>query len=200
MVKALILVADGSEEIEFVTIYDVLVRAGFEVVTAGVELEDEKGVARLSRNLRLLPDHPTLTSVPHQTAHSNFDILLLPGGAPGAKTFCTTPTVLSLISDFRRAGKWVGAICAATTALVASAEAHGDGKVVVTSHPSVEGVIREKGWIYSEERVVIDSEEKLVTSRGPGTALGWALEVVEILGGEEKRKEVEGPMIVAEVL
>ncbi|KAH8730530.1 class I glutamine amidotransferase-like protein [Phaeosphaeriaceae sp. PMI808] len=197
MPKALILVADGSEEIEFVTPYDVLTRAGFEVVSAGVNLKNE-GYAHMTRNIRIVPDHPTLTSIPLQSAHEKYDILILPGGGPGAKTFSTTDAVSQLIADFRSAGKWVAAICAGTTALVASRKAHDGPKVKVTSHPSVAEEIKDAGWEYNEERVVVDG--KVITSRGPGTAMLFSLTIVEVIAGREKRDEIAGPMVVAATL
>ncbi|KAF2658450.1 DJ-1 [Lophiostoma macrostomum CBS 122681] len=197
MPKALLLIADGSEEIEFVTPYDVLTRAGFEVQSAGVELKNPQ-YAHMTRNIRIVPDHPTLSSVPHQNAHEAFDILILPGGAPGAKTFCAHDAVLQLVADFRKAGKYVAAICAGTTALVASLKRFGGEKREVTSHPSVQGEIEEGGWAYSEERVVVDG--RVVTSRGPGTAMLFALTIVEQICGKEKRDEVAEPMIVSEKL
>ncbi|KAF2190457.1 DJ-1 [Zopfia rhizophila CBS 207.26] len=201
MPKALILIADGSEEIEFVTPYDVLTRAGFEVKSAGVKLENENW-ATCTRNVRIVPDHPTLISVPSQSAHEVFDVLVIPGGGPGAKTFSTYDPVLELIHEFRKAGKYVAAICAGTTALVAAEEKfHGAGhgkKATVTSHPSVESQIKEKGWGYSNDRVVVDG--KVITSRGPGTALLFALTIVGLISGNEKRDEVARPMIVAETL
>ncbi|KAF2830053.1 DJ-1 [Ophiobolus disseminans] len=197
MPKALILVADGSEEIEFVTPYDVLTRAGYEVKSAGVKLENE-GYAHMTRNIRIVPDHPTLMSVPSQSAHEDYDILILPGGGPGANTFSNTDTVLELINNFRQANKWVAAICAGTTALVAADKAHGSGKNKVTSHPSVADQIKSAGWEYSEERVVVDG--KVITSRGPGTALLFALTIIEAISGKEKKDEVAGPMVVAEKL
>jgi protein DJ-1 len=115
----------------------------------------------MTRNIRIVPDYPTLASVP---SHDDFDILILPGGGPGAKTFSTTNNVLELINKFRKADKWVAAICAGTTALVAAEKAHGHEKSRVTSHPSVAEEIKSAGWTYSEERVVVDG--KVVTSRG----------------------------------
>ncbi|PSN69009.1 DJ-1 [Corynespora cassiicola Philippines] len=197
MPKALILIADGSEEIEFVTPYDVLTRAGFEVTSAGVQLKDE-GFAHMTRNVRIVPDHKTLLGVPDKGAHEVFDILILPGGAPGAKTFSTYEPVLELIHNFRAAGKHVAAICAGTTALVASQKKFGGDKTRATSHPSVKDEVKSAGWEYSDDRVVVDG--KVVTSRGPGTALLFSLTIVELLAGKEKRDEVAGPMVVAETL
>jgi len=198
MPKALLLVADGSEEIEFVTPYDVFVRAGFEEVkSVGVQLENEV-YASMTRNIRIMPDAPTLMTLGFQSAHEHYDILILPGGGPGAKTFSTNKDVLQMIANFRKHGKWVAAICAGTTALVASEKEHAGEKVKVTSHPSVREAVEGAGWEYSEETVVVDG--RVITSRGPGTALLFALTIVEQLCGKEKRDEVAGPMIVAEKL
>ncbi|XP_014560377.1 hypothetical protein COCVIDRAFT_89530 [Bipolaris victoriae FI3] len=197
MPKALILVADGSEEIEFVTPYDVLTRAGFEVKSAGVSLQNE-AYAHMSRNIRIVPDYSNLNSVPLQPAHEHFDVLILPGGGPGSKTFCESDAVLKLIHDFQQAGKWVAAICAATTALVASTKKFDKEKKRVTSHPSVAEEIKVGGWQYSEDRLVVDG--KVITSRGPGTAMLFALTIVEVISGKEKRDEIAGPMVLAEKL
>jgi protein DJ-1 len=118
----------------------------------------------MSRNIRILPDHPSLHSLRHQSAHTNYDILILPGGAPGAKAFCSSSPVLEMITEFRKAGKYVASICAGTTALVAAQKEFGGDKGRVTSHPSVKKEVEKGGWDYSEERVVVDGE--LITSRG----------------------------------
>lgn len=73
-----------------------------------------------------------------------------------------------------------------------------EGKKRVTSHPSVKEEVLTAGWQYSEDRVVVDGN--VVTSRGPGTAMGFSLKIVELLCGKEMRDEVAGPMIVAETL
>jgi protein DJ-1 len=111
----------------------------------------------MTRNIRIVPDYPTLSSV---SAPEEYDILILPGGGPGAKTFSTDESVSELVNSFSKKDKWVAAICAGTTALVAA----GIEKVKVTSHPSVAEEIKGKGWEYSEERVVVDG--KVITSRG----------------------------------
>lgn len=118
----------------------------------------------MSRNIRIVPDYSNLNSVPLQPAHEHFDVLILPGGGPGSKTFCESDAVLKLIHDFQQAGKWVAAICAATTALVASTKKFDKEKKRVTSHPSVAEEIKVGGWQYSEDRLVVDG--KVITSRG----------------------------------
>ena len=122
----------------------------------------------LSRNIRIVPDYPELSSV-SVDAHERYDVLILPGGAPGAKTFCGDNTVLDLINEFRKRAKWVAAICAATTALVA-AHKRDDGTrkvtTTVTSHPSVKDEVVQAGWQYSEERVVVDQISLRVGDQG----------------------------------
>lgn len=125
----------------------------------------------MTRNIRIVPDHPSLSSLPNPL---DYDILILPGGGPGAKTFSSDTDVLQLIASFRAQGKYVAAICAGTTALVAAQkhaastagkmEGPAGEKVRVTSHPSVRGEVEGAGWGYSDERVVVDG--RVITSRG----------------------------------
>lgn len=160
-----------------------------------------------SRNVRIVPDIPAPHSIPDHFL-DKCSILILPGGGPGAATFCKDDAVLRLIREFRNEKKHVAFICAGTTALVASTESAFAGEVKdaaaqkcrVTSHPSVKQQIVEKGWEYAgdEERVVVDG--KIITSRGPGTAILFALTIVEELLGKEERDEVQGPMVCADKL
>jgi len=198
MPSALILIADGTEEIEFVTPYDVLTRAGFQVQSAGVSLKNH-AYATCSRNVKIVPDTTFIPSSPEA------DILILPGGGPGSKTFCQSDAVQHLIRTYRDTGKHIAAICAGTTALVASVKGAGKTEglestktVRVTSHPSVKKEIMDAGWDYREDRVVVDG--KVITSRGPGTAMLFSLAIVEELSGKAKREEITGPMMVAEGL
>lgn len=171
----------------------VLTRAGFKVTSLGINLRND--YVTCTRNIRILPD---TTTAPQEL----YDVLILPGGGPGAKTFCQSEVAQKLIHTYRDAGKYTAFICAATTALVASV--HGAGKTEglestkparVTSHPSVKDEIVGAGWDYApdEERVVIDG--KVITSRGPGTALEFSLKIVEVMVGKEKAREVAGLMI-----
>ncbi|KAG0642428.1 class I glutamine amidotransferase-like protein [Tuber brumale] len=209
--KAFVLVADGSEEIEFVTVYDVLVRAGFLVCSVGVSISDS--FARLSRGVKIVPDVQSLDPEAQLP-----DLIVLPGGAPGTKTFEESDAVARLIDRAWKEGVYIGAICAATRYLPLSWFAmhylgqtgltvaralvrfgtEGGWKARVTSHPSVQEAVVKAGWEYTQDRVVLDG--KVITSRGPGTSLLFALTLVETLCGREKREEVEGPMITASEL
>jgi protein DJ-1 len=135
------------------------------------------------------------------------DVLVLPGGALGAGNLATDARVRRLVRAYRASpDKLVAAISAGTMVLVAAAaadkdaaegteEAAGRKKVRVTSDPIVQYQIVNAGWEYaSEERVIIDG--RVVTSRSPGTALEWALAIVEASAGQVKRAEVQGPMQV----
>lgn len=157
-----------------------------------------------TRNVKIVPDIKSIDELPPEPSA---DILILPGGAPGAKTFCEDGRVQRLIQSYRAAGKHVAFICAATTALVAStkwaAKIGGlkfSEKARVTSHPSVKKEILDAGWQYApdEERVVVD--DKVITSRGPGTAMLFGLTIVEELVGKAKRDEITGPLICAKEL
>jgi len=150
--------------------------------------------------VRIIPDTTTLPSTP------TTDILILPGGAPGAATFAADAGVQRLIRAYRGGGRATAFICAATTAL-AAAVAGADNKdgeaarrVRVTSHPAVKEQLVAAGWEYAPdaERVVVDGG--VITSRGPGTALLFALTIVEVLCGAAKREEVAGPLICASEL
>ena len=173
-----------------------MTRAGFKVTSLGINLKND--YATCTRNVRIVPDTTTAPSSPEH------DILILPGGGPGAKTFSQSEVAQKLIQTYRDAGKYVAFICAATTALVASVKGAGKTEglestkdVKVTSHPSVKDEIVSAGWDYApdSERTVVSG--KVITSRGPGTALGFSLTIVEVMLGKEKCEEVAGPMITA---
>ncbi|OCK81855.1 DJ-1 protein [Lepidopterella palustris CBS 459.81] len=192
MPSALILIADGTEEIEFVTPYDVLTRAGFTIRSAGVHLK-QKTYASCAHHTKITPDHHALSSVLTR-AFPTSDILILPGGSLGASTFASDPQVQDAIRQYRSEGKWVATICAATVALVKS----GGDKVKVTGYPTIKGEVEGQGWEFVSgeggEKVVVDG--KVVTSRGPGTAMEFSLAIVEALLGRAKRDEVAKAMLV----
>ena len=181
MKKVLLPLAQGCEELEAVTIIDLLRRAGIEVVTAGL---DEQTVIA-SRGVRLLPD-VQLDDVMDQ----QFDMLVLPGGLPGADHLDADRRIHALLQKMSQGGSYTAAICAAPKVL-----AHAgllDGKVA-TGYPGVLDSMELPATQISGDAVVIDG--KVVTSRGPGTAMEFALTLIAQLLGEEKRNEVEQALV-----
>lgn len=178
--KALVLLTQGNEEMEAVIAIDVMRRGGIDVTVAGVEGADP---IRCSRGVVITPDAAL------EDISEDFDIVVLPGGAEGAQRLAEAPAVGELLRNQAKAGRWVGAICAAPVAL----KEHGvfQGRRM-TSHPSVR-VLLEDWAEYSEHSVVED--EKLITSRGPGTAFAFALRIVGALTDAERMVHVRAPMM-----
>ncbi|EPQ53659.1 DJ-1 protein [Gloeophyllum trabeum ATCC 11539] len=196
MPSALILIADGTEEMEFTITYDTLVRAGVACTSAYVSREDDKGgleignktapsFAKGSRGINILPDR---YFAPLELGPDKFDALVIPGGAKGAETIATNSPVQHLVREYYNKGKIVGMICAGSLA----AKTSNLPEQPLTSHPSVKSEL-EKDFDYSEDPVVLS--KNLVTSRGPGTAFPFAFTLVELLCGKDKREEVRGPMV-----
>ena len=180
MKRVLVPLAPGFEEIEAITVIDVLRRAGAEVVVAGTQA----GIIKGAHGLQVTPDRE-LSGV---TA-DRFDMIVLPGGGEGVENLRKDPRVLALVKEFIAKEKPVAAICAAPSILSEAGLLRGRQ---ATSYPSYKEVVAAAA-VYSEERVVTDG--KLVTSRGPGTAMEFALKLVEILAGPEKVSELKRAML-----
>lgn len=162
------------------TMIDVLRRAGVEVTVAGTQT----GLIEGSHGVRVTADK-TL----EQVRAEDFDMIAVPGGGQGVENLQRHPRLLPLLREFSAKGKYVTAICAAPTLLSAAGLLRGRK---ATSYPAMKETVA-AGAIYSEERVVTDG--KLVTSRGPGTAMEFALKLVEILVGPEKVSELKQAML-----
>ncbi|KAM0755266.1 DJ-1 [Meredithblackwellia eburnea MCA 4105] len=190
--RVLILVADGSEEIEVMAPLDIFVRASLSPVLVSVSPAFSPSQSlpyiTLSRGAKILAD--TQFETLQQKYKDDFDAVVIPGGAKGAERLSGDKAVQELVWSFYESGKLVGMICAGSLAAKSAGIAEGSR---ITSHPSVKGEL-EKLYNYSEDRVVVD--KNLVTSRGPGTAIEFALAMVEILAGKAKRDEVAGPMML----
>ena len=182
MPKVLVPLADGFEEIEAMAIIDVLRRAGIEVTVAGLH----SGPAVSARRVKVIPD----TTIEMMTS-DDFDMIVLPGGQPGSDNLNADERVRGLIRDFHKSGKLTGAICAAPYVLAAAGILEGKK---ATSYPSYSGKLA--GAIYQDKTVVEDG--KIMTSRGPGTAVCFALAIVEKLVGKEKADAVKEAMLVTD--
>ena len=180
MANVLVPLAQGCEELEAVTIIDLLRRAGINVITVGL---DEQPV-RASRGTVLIPDTNLDAVMQHE-----FDMIVLPGGLPGADHLNCDPRIHRLLKQMTAANKYTAAICAAPKVLATAGLLNGKH---ATSYPgSIDG-IETVDMTYEQQAVVIDG--KLITSRGPGTAMDFALTLIEQLAGKDKRDEVEAPL------
>lgn len=177
----LIPIADGTEEIEAVTLIDVLRRAGAEVVVAAV------GGLQItaSRGVRLVADVPI-----EDCLGRDYDLIALPGGMPGAEHLRDSPALLRLLQHQKARGAAYAAICAAPAVALAP---HGllEGRRA-TCHPAFTGCLTDASA--AGNRVVVDGP--VVTSRGVGTALEFALTLVALLFGEERAQAVAAPMVL----
>merc|ERR1719222_563835 len=125
-----------------------------------------------------------------EVAGTTFDAVILPGGGAGAKALASSDKVKSVLEAHDSAEKLIAAICAAPTAL----QAHGIGKGKnLTSYPAFKEALS-ADYNYTESMVEVDGN--LVTSRGPGTAVDFALKIVNMLVGEEKAIKIGEAMLV----
>ncbi|RHY54475.1 hypothetical protein DYB34_004031 [Aphanomyces astaci] len=187
---ALIPVANGSEEIETVCLQDVLVRGGIQVTLASVG-GNAQNVVKMSRGLHIQADVAIAECV-----HNSYDVIVLPGGMPGASHLRDCPDLINMLRRQKAGGTWYGAICAAPAVLLPPGP--------VTSYPSFQDKM--PGVAYSSDRVVVTAN--CVTSRGiktcyaeddssrsfeyvgPGTAMEMGLKLVEVLCGSKKAAAV----------
>lgn len=173
MKKVLVPLAPGFEEIEALTVVDILRRAGAEVTVAGTV----EGPVEGRSHIKVIPD-----SLMDSVSGNDFDMIVLPGGAVGADNLNKDVRVRKAVEELYNKGKKVAAICAAPKVLSAIGLTENR---TVTSHPSVRSEVRGR---ITEERVVVDGN--IITSQGPGTAMEFAFKLVETLFGPEKAKEV----------
>jgi 4-methyl-5(b-hydroxyethyl)-thiazole monophosphate biosynthesis len=181
MPKVLVPLAQGCEEIEAVTVIDILRRAGIDVISAGLDSQP----VRASRGVMLIPD-TTL----EEALLQDFDMIVLPGGQPGTNNLKADQRILTLLKRMSTQGKYVTAICAAPSVLATAGLL--DGKQA-TSFP---GTLDSFATV-NQQNVAVVTDGKLITSRGPGTAIDFALTLVESLLGKPKRDEVEAGLVRA---
>jgi 4-methyl-5(b-hydroxyethyl)-thiazole monophosphate biosynthesis len=184
MSRVCVPLAEGFEEIEAVTIVDVLRRGGVEVVTASLGLPHVRG----SHGLQLTAD-TTLDALLALEPPPVWDAVVLPGGQPGSRHLRDDARVLRLLRHQHQAGRRVAAICAAPIALAAAGLLEGRR---VTSHPSVADQL--DGTRRVEEPVVSDG--RILTSQGVGTALAFALRLVTELEGAPVAERLAAAMLV----
>ncbi len=179
--RILVPLAEGFEEIEAVAIVDVLRRAGLEVTTAGLT----DGAVTGSHGITVQAD-----ALLGEVDPSSFEAVVLPGGMPGTLHLMEDERVLGAVRALHERGGLTAAICAAPRVLAAAGVVDG---VPVTSHPSVRGELGAAD-VRAGPRVV--KAGRVVTSQGAGTAIEFALDLVEELVGREQAEELAAAMIV----
>lgn len=177
MPRVLVPLAEGFEELEAITITDLLTRAKIEVITAGLN----PGPVKASRGTTVIP-----TTDLESALQQEYDMIVLPGGQPGANNLQGDNRVLSILKRMGDEGKVVAAICAAPKALAAAGVLDNrnatcfPGSIDTKQYPTI---------TVTDDVIVVDNN--IVTSRGPGTAMDFALALIERLEGKEIRDEVE---------
>jgi protein deglycase len=179
--KALVPIANGSEEIEAVCIIDTLRRAEVEVTVASIS---GKLLITASRGTMIQADAHIA-----DCAGEAYDLIVLPGGMPGAEHLRDCTLVMDMLKMQRNAGKLYGAICASPAVALLP---HGllEGRTATCFPTFRERLEHAENVTASDDRVVVDGN--LVTSQGPGTAIEFALKLVELLLGDAEEAEAIG--------
>lgn len=173
MPKVMIPLAEGFEETETISVADVLRRAGIEVVLTGIPSTIVEG----AHGIKVIADKKI-----DDLDTEKFDALVLPGGNPGYINLGKSKAVMDAITDFEEKGKLIGAICASPS-LLAKTGILKERKATI--YPGMEKDIPRP----RNGNVVED--DNVVTSKGPGTALEFALKIVEILEGSGKAEKIK---------
>ncbi|MFC1684694.1 DJ-1 family glyoxalase III [Pseudomonadota bacterium] len=181
MARVLVPIAQGCEELEAVTIIDILRRAGLEVVSAGLT----DGPIQAAHGVTIIPD-AALEAVMDQ----DFDMMVLPGGLPGSDHLDDDPRIHELLKRLSASGHYTAAICAAPKVLANAGLLSGK---TATSYP---GFLDKMNLPEVDVQLLpVVTDGKVVTGRGPGTAMDFALQLVEELEGRGKRDEVEAGLV-----
>jgi protein deglycase len=167
--KAMIILADGFEEIEAITVIDILRRAGVEITVCGLASEKVKG----SKGIVIETDK-TL-----QGNETEYGACILPGGMPGAENLALSDKVKNILLDMNEQEKIIAAICAAPPVVLAPLGILDDRDA--TCYPGMEGGFSDT-TNYKKDDVVID--ENIITSRGPATALKFAIAIADKICGQ----------------
>jgi len=181
MPRVLVPLAQGCEELEAVTIIDLLRRAQITVVTASL---DEKPVLA-SRGVVLIADCRL-----DQVMDEEFDMIVLPGGGAGTENLNHDPRIHTLLKKLHAAGKYTAAICAAPKVLATAGLLENKQ---ATSYPTVLTEMQLPTLRFIDAPIVRD--DKVITSRGPGTAMDFSLSLIEILVGKAVRDKVEAELV-----
>ena len=175
MAKIIVPISNGFEEIEAISIIDICRRAQIEVTIAALENLETLG----AHNIKITAD-----CMINEIEEKDFDMIVLPGGLPNAFTLAENEKVQSLLKQFKEKDKNIGAICAAPYALHKANVLNKN----FTCYPSFEEKIRVNGY---QSNTPVVKDEKVITSRGPATAMNFALEIIKVLKGDQVSNNIK---------
>jgi len=180
--RALLAVADGVEDIETVTILDVLRRAEVEVVVASIE---ERRMITCARGTRLTAD-----GMFADVLAQDFDLIALPGGLPGAQRLAEHVPLADKVREQAAAGRFFAAICAAPALALQDYGVLRQRRM--TCYPALSD--RLSGCSFVDAPVVVDGN--CITSQGPATAIAFSLALVEALCGKARARQIGDALLV----
>lgn len=179
MKTVIVIISDGFEEIETVSIIDILRRSEIEVTIVAIESIITSG----AHNIKIQAD-----TLINKINYKDFDMVVLPGGLPNAFNLAKCEEVIQLLKDMKTSNKLIAAICAAPYALHVADVLNKN----YTCYPGFENKIRLDGY-HSKDNVVFDNQ--VITSRGPGTAMEFSLELVKLLCGDDKYLQIKTELL-----
>ncbi|MGG7048827.1 MULTISPECIES: DJ-1 family glyoxalase III [unclassified Campylobacter] len=182
MKKVVLFLADGFEEIEALSVVDILRRAEISIVCVSL---DDSELVRGAHDIYVKSELSFSQFNPNE-----FDVIILPGGLPGAFNLAKNTRLLEVLREFDKANKMIAAICAAPMVL---AEA-GVLKTKFTCYPGFESNIKCENTSYTAEANVV-KDANIITSCGPATAMEFALFLVKELCGDEKFKSLKSDLL-----
>lgn len=179
MKKVAVILAEGFEEIEAISVIDILRRAEINVTTIGLESAFVTG-----SNGVIVKSNLMFNEVDYDT----FDMIVLPGGMPGAVNLASSRELLGVLADADKKGKLLAAICAAPMVLARA----GVLKDEYVCYPGFEKNVRENGYV-ADKNVLKD--KNIITGKGPALAMEFALFLVRELCGDEVYKSVKSGLL-----
>lgn len=177
--NVLVPVADGIEELEAVTIIDILRRSGLLVRVCSIEGREITG----ANNIKIVAD-----SIYNDEVIEDYDAIILPGGTHGARLFAAYGPLVKALKIFAKS-KFVAAICASPALVLAPNGILDDRKA--TCYPAFKKELQN----FIDQGVVEDGN--VITSQGPGTAIAFALKIADRLAGAKIAEEVRAGMLIA---
>lgn len=183
--KILVCLAPGTEELEAITVIDILERAKFDVTIASTAF-DGSLTMKAAQRVTLTADVKLV-----EVADEEFDCIVLPGGLKGAENFRDSTLLIEMLKQQKYDEKWVAAICAAPAVVLQHHNLYPDARM--TCYPSFMNTIPKDNLRI--KRVFTDVLNHLITSQGPGSALEFAMEIVTLLGGKELTAKLAADLV-----